>query len=95
MNTKVRKLITGKEVESLDKPVSLLISTTCPKKWRITDMETGQIYEGTGATTLYKQWKLVGRLRAKGARRDLNRVRNGQFTTKEIIDAMDTMRKQK
>ena len=90
-----RKLLDGREVEESKENVDIIIRTKCPKKWRITDMETGQIYEGTGDTTLYKQWKLVGRLRAKGARRDLNRVRNGQFTTKEIIDAMDTMRKQK
>ena len=93
MNTKVRKLITGKEVESLDKPVSLLISTTCPKKWRITDMETGQIYEGTGDNDLYKQWKLIGRLKVKGVKRELNKkLRNGNWTTKEIIEAMDKIK---
>jgi hypothetical protein len=88
-----RKLLDGREVEESEKNVDIIIRSKCPKKWRITDMETGQIYEGTGNTELYKQWKLVGRLRVKGVKRELNKkLRNGQFTTKEIIEAMDKIR---
>ena len=81
-----RKLLDGREVEESKENVDIIIRTKCPKKWRITDMETGQIYEGTGDNDLYKQWKLLGRLNVKGVKRELNKkLRNGNWTTKEII----------
>jgi hypothetical protein len=55
---KRRILIDGTEVEELDKPVNLTILTKCPKKWKITDLETGQTYVATGEYEIYKQWKL-------------------------------------
>jgi len=55
---KKRMLQNGIEVEELDKPVNLTILTKCPKKWKITDMETGQTYVATGDYEIYKQWKL-------------------------------------
>ena len=55
---KKRILIDGTEVEELDKPVNLTILTKCPKKWKITDLETGQTYVATGEYEIYKQWKL-------------------------------------
>ena len=55
---KKRRLQNGIEVEELDKPVNLTILTKCPKKWKITDMETGQTYITTGIYEIYKQWKL-------------------------------------
>jgi hypothetical protein len=55
---KKRVLQNGIEVEELDKPVNLTILTKCPRKWKITDMETGQIYVATGLYEIYKQWKL-------------------------------------
>ena len=55
---KKRILQNGERVEELDKPVNLTILTKCPKKWKITDMETGQSYVATGDYEIYKQWKL-------------------------------------
>ena len=55
---KKRILIDGTEVEELDKPVNLTILTKCPKKWKITDLETGQTYVSTGEYEIYKQWRL-------------------------------------
>lgn len=55
---KKRILQNGEKVEELDKPVNLTILTKCPKKWKITDMETGQSYVATGDYEIYKQWKL-------------------------------------
>lgn len=55
---KKRILQNGERVEELDKPVNLTILTKCPKKWKITDMETGKSYVATGDYAIYKQWKL-------------------------------------
>lgn len=41
-----RKLKNGLEAENLDEPVALIIWTLCPEKWKIEDMETGQLYVG-------------------------------------------------
>lgn len=41
-----RKLLNGQEVEELQEPVALVIWTLCPEKWKIEDMETGQVYLG-------------------------------------------------
>ena len=88
-----RKLLDGREVEESKENVDIIIRTKCPKKWRITDIETGQIYERTCDNYLYKQWKLIGRLKVKGVKRELNKkLRNGNWTTKEIIEAMDKIK---
>jgi hypothetical protein len=41
-----RKLLNNKEVEELESPIALIIWTKCPQKWKIEDLETGQIYIG-------------------------------------------------
>ena len=41
-----RKLKDGSEVEQLSEPVALIIWTTAPEKWQITDLETGETYIG-------------------------------------------------
>tara|TARA_B100002019_G_scaffold100256_1_gene86356 strand:- start:742 stop:1053 length:312 start_codon:yes stop_codon:yes gene_type:complete len=56
---KTRKLIDGTEVKELDKPISLLIETKCPEKWKIVDMETGQAYIGTGNNKKFKYWQQI------------------------------------
>ena len=56
---KTRKLIDGTEVKELDKPISLLIETKCPEKWKIVDMETGQAYIGTGKNEKFKYWQQI------------------------------------
>ncbi len=33
-------------MEELKEPVALIIWTLCPEKWKIEDMETGQVYIG-------------------------------------------------
>lgn len=43
----IRKLQDGSSVESLDRPVDLVIHTKAPSKWKIIDMETGQEYVGS------------------------------------------------
>jgi hypothetical protein len=55
----MRKLKDGREVPEFEKRVDLVIATKCPQKWKITDMETGQSYIGTGSTELYKQWQPI------------------------------------
>jgi hypothetical protein len=42
-----RKLLNGSEVGSLNDPVSLVIYTKCPEKWKLIDMETGEEYLGS------------------------------------------------
>lgn len=41
---KTRKLIGGREAEEFDRPVCITVYTKCPGKWKLTDMETGQVY---------------------------------------------------
>ena len=55
----MRKLKDNTEVEELMRPVNLTILTKGPKKWLITDLETGQSYRATGETELYKQWEQI------------------------------------
>ena len=43
----MRKLLNGKEVESFEYPIDLIIHTKAPAKWKIIDMETGQEYIGS------------------------------------------------
>ncbi len=55
---KLRTLKDGRKVPELKKVTELKIITKCPEKWSIIDNETGQMYNATGDTTLYKQWKI-------------------------------------
>jgi hypothetical protein len=54
---KNRTLKNGLVVQELDKPITLVIKTKCPRKWQIKDLETGEKYKATGSTELYKMWK--------------------------------------
>lgn len=42
-----RKLIDDSEVTELEFPVELLVTTKCPEKWKLIDLETGEEYIGT------------------------------------------------
>ena len=56
-----RKLVDGTWAQELDQPVSLVIETKCPSKWKIVDMETGQEYIGQnpGMGEKVMHWKKV------------------------------------
>jgi hypothetical protein len=41
-----RKLLDGTQVPALDVPVVLTVLTKCPWKYKLVDMETGQVYIG-------------------------------------------------
>jgi hypothetical protein len=41
-----RKLKDGTEVNESEFPVSLVIQTRCPEKWKLIDLETGEEYQG-------------------------------------------------
>jgi hypothetical protein len=58
-NTKYRKLLDGRNIEELDKPLDLSVITKCPEKWILQDVETGQIFQGTQNTEVGKQWKEI------------------------------------
>lgn len=42
-----RKLQDGTEVPEFDIPIVLNVKTKCPEKYKLIDMETGQVYIGT------------------------------------------------
>ena len=42
----MRKLLDGTEVQELEEAKLLTIYTKCPEKWRLVDMETGEMYIG-------------------------------------------------
>jgi len=46
-----RILKDNSEVEAFDNPVDLIIHTKCPKKWKLTDLETGEEYLGSEIDT--------------------------------------------
>lgn len=54
-----RKLLDGREVVELEEPMSLSVTTKCPEKWILQDIETGQIYQGSLDETPFQQWKLI------------------------------------
>jgi hypothetical protein len=41
-----RKLQDGSSVEETEFPVTLIIQTKCPEKWKLIDLETGEEYIG-------------------------------------------------
>ncbi len=43
---KSRKLLDGKKVEELERAITLKVYTKCPNKYKLIDMETGDIYIG-------------------------------------------------
>ena len=56
MNT--RKLQDGTEVEEFDKAVTLTVYTTCPEKYMLIDMQTGEKYIGTRSSG-NQDWKKI------------------------------------
>ena len=53
---KMRKLLDGTEVQELPEPKTLTVYTKCPEKYRLVDMETGEIYIGRD-TDGRQHWK--------------------------------------
>jgi|SaaInlV_120m_DNA_3_1039746.scaffolds.fasta_scaffold03051_8 hypothetical protein len=41
-----RTLQDGTEVEVFEEPITLVVHTKCPPKWKLVDMETGIEYTG-------------------------------------------------
>lgn len=41
-----RKLLDGREEPEFDIPITLQVKTKCPGKYKLIDMETGQVYIG-------------------------------------------------
>ena len=60
---KTRKLLTGNVVEELANPVEIVISTTCPKKWVLVDLETGDQYSSLGMNPATKRQSFVKPIR--------------------------------
>jgi len=60
---KTRKLLTGNVVEELENPVEIVISTTCPKKWVLVDLETGDQYSSLGMNPVTKRQSFVKPIR--------------------------------
>ena len=68
---KARKLIDGSIVEELKEPVSLMIETKCPSKWKIVDMETGQAYIGTDKNKKFQYWQAIDNDRLTNIEKEL------------------------
>lgn len=56
---KTRTLLDGSKILELENPVTLQIKTKCPAKYKLIDMETGQIYIGYDTEGKYF-WKPIG-----------------------------------
>ncbi len=54
----MRKLIDGSEVQELQEPKVLTVTTKCPEKWLLIDRETGEIYSPY-TTEGPNQWKKI------------------------------------
>jgi hypothetical protein len=57
---KTRKLLSGEEVVELPKAKTLKIRTRCPEKWKLIDMETGEVYIGY-STEGKNDWQKVAK----------------------------------
>ena len=55
---KMRKLLDGTEVQELEEAKLLTVYTKCPEKWRLVDMETGEMYIGRD-TDGRRHWKKI------------------------------------
>lgn len=53
-----RKLLDGSLVENLEQSVTLTVKTKCPSKYKLIDLETGQIYTGYNTEGKHS-WQLV------------------------------------
>ena len=54
----MRTLQDGTEVQELEQAKTLTVHTKCPEKWKLTDMETGEVYIGY-ATEGNLSWRRV------------------------------------
>jgi hypothetical protein len=54
---KSRKLLDGKKVKELERAITLKVYTKCPNKYKLIDMETGDIY--IGIDTPNSNWQKV------------------------------------
>ena len=54
-----RALLNGETSIELDESHELRVSTKCPGKWILQDLETGQVYRGTNSTEERNQWKEI------------------------------------
>jgi hypothetical protein len=52
---KIRELMTGDAVPSLDHPEKITIHTHCPDKWRFLDLETGQSWMWNRTTKQFEE----------------------------------------
>lgn len=55
---KKRTLLSGEEVLELEQSKILTVKTKCPEKWKLTDMETGEVYIGY-STEGQLSWKKI------------------------------------
>ncbi len=61
---KTRKLLSGKSITELDKAITLEVYTKCPTKYKLIDMETGQVYIGQKSTN-GQHWSIKCNINAK------------------------------
>ena len=54
MAKQIRKTKTGRDLISLDKPVTISVKTKVPSKYMLIDTETGEIYMGNSNGTWTK-----------------------------------------
>ena len=83
---KARKLIDGSIVEELKEPVSLVIETKCPSKWKIVDMETGQAYIGTDKNKKFQYWQAIDNDRLTNIEKELKMLNEKLGKHIEFID---------
>jgi hypothetical protein len=57
----LRTLKDGRQVEELDQPVTLTITTYCPEKWLLIDNETGEQYTGHIDPSLGNSWRKLNK----------------------------------
>ena len=57
----MRTLKDGRQVEELDQPVTLTITTYCPEKWLLIDNETGEQYTGHIDPSLGNSWRKLNK----------------------------------
>jgi hypothetical protein len=43
-----RRLVSGREVPSLEEVVAITLNTHCPAKWAVVDLETGELWGHDG-----------------------------------------------
>lgn len=54
----MRKLINDEMVPELEEPKTLTVYTKCPEKWKLIDMETGEVYVGY-STDGKQSWRKI------------------------------------